>query len=845
MNTIDRAIRRARHRLIFDQWLHATAVAVAIGLGCSAVLLILSRLLGWSTAPIVYAVFLLAGLGAACVYAWLRRPHTLAVAVQLDRHLGLKDRVGSVFGLQQARDRDDPFVALLVADAMRRLEGIDVRRATPIRISSMWFAVVALAATLGAGYVLIPQRQPAPPNEPPAVAGPALAPDERDQVREVIQASMRDLSDDDAGDPAIREQLDALEALAEQLNADDANARQARDASSARLNELSEQLARRAERERAALDELAERFRGLEQPDDMPMPMTAEQFAEALQRGDFGDAADQLEQLLNNPDQMTPAEREALARRMRQLADQLAASDTSRDREARRELLGDAMRDLGLNEESIEQLLDDTAPLPEDLERQLRNEGLDEETAAELSQTIREQRERDAAEQDAEQTARDLADLMDQTAGDLDPTPPDADDAADDPADASPDADDAATDDPADDPADPEADGGPADNQSSEEKPGENENETGSGQPDQQGKEQQTETEESGKTSGDEQGQQQKEQQSDADAPTTQEQRESEQPGERAEGDQKQAEQQQSEQQQSEQKQGEQQQEGGQDQQQQQQQGSDQKPGGAEQGGAERVQPDQAQQEQPGGQAGGDEQQDGSPQTAPGGSQQSDREGGSQQQSDASGASEPQDGQGQRDPSATEPSGESNDVAGDNAASDGAPASSGRSLAERLRDLERQSERADQRRAQSDRLRQRSRELLGDGDENERPDDAWSIDQPIASADDEDEPADLPRDMTPDRDTPRSIEPEAVEDIELDDDALGDQILARWVGDGGEPNEQATEAGNAIVERAQRSADRAVNDAAIPARYHDAIRRYFNRFRETVDRARESGEGGT
>jgi hypothetical protein len=90
--------------------------------------------------------------------------------------------------------------------------------------------------------------------------------------------------------------------------------------------------------------------------------------------------------------------------------------------------------------------------------------------------------------------------------------------------------------------------------------------------------------------------------------------------------------------------------------------------------------------------------------------------------------------------------------------------------------------------------------------------------------------------------TPRVQQTEA-EVLDLRGQETGEEVIASWLGeDQGQGASNGTP--TAVRQRtgaARRAAQRAVNDAAIPSRYHDLINRYFGRLDETIDRAATGG----
>ncbi|MHC5022283.1 MAG: hypothetical protein ACYTGG_00025 [Planctomycetota bacterium] len=437
MATLHQTISRARRRLLADHCLHGAGRGLTLAAALAIALLAADRLLAWNLPLLAFAGVLGAGAGLGMIATALRRPDPLDVAVRLDRALRLKDRIGTAVALQSAapaRPGQD-FAPLVERDAEQYAGRLDVRGATPIRMTNIWGAGVVLVALLFLGFLFIPAVSRAderPPDGAPTAEQQAALLEQQQQIVESIDGVMDDLAGEAAADETTRRQLEALDRLARQLGdaaPDEAQVIESRDETAARLSELADHLADESERDAAAADEVARRFAGMSAPD---APMTTQQFMEALQRGDFGDAADVLEQWTEQFESMPAEQRREAAGELRELADRLQqAGDSGRaDLDERAEQLRQALRDQGLDDEGIDRLLDepsstDDAPAP-DVENLLRDEGsVDEEIARQVAEDIeRLQRDRDIGRR-AEQQVESITDELDQAADRVEQPPAD------------------------------------------------------------------------------------------------------------------------------------------------------------------------------------------------------------------------------------------------------------------------------------------------------------------------------------------------------------------------------------------------------------------------------------
>ena len=154
-----------------------------------------------------------------------------------------------------------------------------------------------------------------------------------------------------------------------------------------------------------------------------------------------------------------------------------------------------------------------------------------------------------------------------------------------------------------------------------------------------------------------------------------------------------------------------------------------------------------------------------------------------------------------------------------------------RSLGEALRKLDRTRREAMERRMTGERLRRAARELADTltEEEKQRLVRQW---RPKSTVPPGTSPGDL-RDAAPRSSRPFS----AVEDLDLRGDDEPDTVIAQWLSKEPREGEPRQAPGRERVHRAQTAAEQAVEESAVPSRYHTLIQRYFGRLKETVDRA--------
>lgn len=670
----------------------------------------------------------LSGKGRAVIST----PPLLHIAVQLDRKLQLKDRFATAHVLSAGDSpirlrMDGDFAALVEYDAQRLAQKLDVRSVMPIRLTRVWGGTLALAAALVAGVWYLPPLARASvgpdPTSPEAIAALAHDEQEREEVRRQIEQVIQEAQQASLHDDRTRERLEALERLRDQLALADAAAREdrkdsqsLRDETAAQMNELSRQLAEQAQRELIAAQELAERFTQLQRPE---APMTADEFDEALRRGDFGRAADTLEELLRSRESLSPQEQQELAEHLRTLSEEIERAGEKQRQELneRREQLEQVLRDHGIDDDAIRELLNETEPADlDELIDAIDEHITDQELAERLARELQRLRERQDIEQRVENDAEAIRESLREAADTLHPAEP---------------------------PATPET-------PSAQDLP------------------------------------------DSPDAPSSKEQP----PADRAEAD------------------------------------------------GQTSQTDRQQGQTRDATSRPDEQR--SPNGTPQQEQQQPRQQGeTPQEGEREGASP--DREGAPTDMVTPDGDQSGQEVGDGSQETSETIQQPRSAGERLREADRRRRDAEQRQRLADRLRDESQRIADPGRAGSESAREQQQSIPPSTADrsgGSDAGVDGVR--TPIDGDERRLEPFETQDVDARSTDEGDpgEVIAEWLSREGatRDGEAGTRIGDAQqrVRQAQRIAERAVNDQAVPSRYHSAIRRYFGRLNETVERAAES-----
>lgn len=808
MAKLDHIIRQAARRQLLNRALRLGGVGAAVGAAVGLVLLGVDRLGSVAMPWWVFAGLCAAGLIAGVAAALMRRPDALDVAARLDHVLRLRDRLGTAVAVQRGlirlhRDEERGFAALTVADADRVAGRISARAAVPIRLTNIWNVSLVLWAALALGVVVLPRASWG--DSPEQMARQQQLQQELEQeataLRESIQSTVDELEAGAADDPRVAEQLDALRELERQLAGGDLNQNkvaEAQDESAARFNELADRLDEQAERDHLARQELAREFEKLE-PTKAP-PSTRE-LIEQLRDGDLNNVADELQRLLEQSQQLDETQRQQAAESLRSTSEALGKENVeTADAGESLQQLEQFLRDQGLDEPAIDALTADQPPRTQrELAEELMSRGVDEPAARELAERLHDrQQQRDAQEQ-AAQDRQALREALERAAQQLDPqaeTPEDV------PPAAQPDqpADQPRTDDSPREQTQPQQDSDPQDAQRSAEQSQQPSDETG--EPKQQPSKQ------------------------------TSEQRPAQSPKQQPTG-------------------------------QQQQQQPEQQPqsqSGSSQQGAEQqrdAQPDEsaAPQQQPEQQTGDTEQTQqqrpvAEPSTDPADPQTAQPTPDPNQQPQAQPS--PQPTQQPTDQQQSPQPGESAEQS-----QQSQQPQSRKSPAEIIRELQQRRDAVERWRNLSEQSKQRARELADRMSDEQKQRWARELQRQLSEqelrelmreADDAQpplgpagsragtEPGDKPQ-----SDQPSTYTPEGTETVDSrGDDEGADQIISEWLSDQPRPGEPETVRrpdDAEPVRRAQDFARRAVNESAVPRRYHPLIDRYFGRLPQAVEDA--------
>lgn len=425
---------RARRRRMLRSFVRWAGPALLVGSVLALIGAITDRLIGpglpwwlWIAAPtaVAFAIGLLR--------AFVEAGTPLSAAAELDAALRLHDAIGSGIALED-RAGEDPFAQIALEEAERLAARADVRSAFPLRFGSSWLAWPLIGAAAAAVAAFVPPLRLLHDQRAEAVRIEQAA--QRADASEAIQQLAQELQElatpepDVTADAPRADRLRALEELERQLARGETSADEARSSAAGILGDLASEMDRSSQfaeqRADAVRRMLSEAAAGAASASESP---NAADIADSLRWGDLDRALQSLDDLHKRLNELAPEERERTARALEDLAEQIAleaekqqqrAEENAEQRE--RELLERA----GLPPETSEALDDDLTP--EELIDQLRDHGLDEQSAERLAEQLARERTARDATRDAAEHTEDLSEALRDAADDIrqpgPPTPP-------------------------------------------------------------------------------------------------------------------------------------------------------------------------------------------------------------------------------------------------------------------------------------------------------------------------------------------------------------------------------------------------------------------------------------
>ncbi len=335
MNTIHSQLRRARARIFLGLLgralcvtLFAAMVVTSLAVLAAAVWVVDTPRESWSTRWLIGTVA--TAIVAAAGYAMVHLPSLPAVAVELDRRFGLRERISSFVMLDESQ-RTTPFAAALVQDAERRAKQLTIADKFSLHPNKWSWLPVSMIPVLALVLFFAEPAQE-------SIASSASSPSDvelsqvsvaTEQLKKRIQAQRRKAEID-----GVQESEDMFRKLETDLDKiskqKDLNRKDAMIA----INDLKKTLEQR--REQLGSPEQMQRaiaqMKGLESG-------PGEKVAESIEKGEFGKANELVKDLAKKlkDGKLSDADKQQLAEQIQQMQEQL--QQAAQEHQAKKEQL--------------------------------------------------------------------------------------------------------------------------------------------------------------------------------------------------------------------------------------------------------------------------------------------------------------------------------------------------------------------------------------------------------------------------------------------------------------------------------------------------------------------------
>ncbi len=333
----------------------------------------------------------------------LRRERLEDATIELDRNLGLSDRVttGVAFA---SLEHAGPFETLALRDAEEAAATARLREGVPVRATRVyrWWPLTTAAAVALAVWL---------PSLTPSGVAPRAETAAQRQEREQTHAEVAGALDDaqmaveeqpELFNEQTRRELEALERIEEELTGRDTDPREARARAAEALSNAAEQLEAEAAAEDRAARSTSERFENAGANED---PL-----GQALAEGDYEAAADELAAIEQRLENATPEEREQIAERLRTVAESINTEEASETPSAE-----DRLREQGVDPALAEELARQKDPNA--VREALEEQGADPLEAQRVADQLQQDAQQREAEQQAQRNAKEFREALEQSAG--------------------------------------------------------------------------------------------------------------------------------------------------------------------------------------------------------------------------------------------------------------------------------------------------------------------------------------------------------------------------------------------------------------------------------------------
>ena len=385
MNHIQRQVRFAQRRMniqTFAAWLPWSLAATwFVGL----IAIALPKLVDLGSRDYVansttwMGIWLGGGTFLAVVVAgaasFIRRATSFQSAVEIDRRAGLDERTATAISLGNSNDLKGPAEQIVIEDANRRLDGIDLSKLFNVRFArtSPLSLLILLSGLLIGWVVPNAKNSETPVLDPTEVVNREQLEETSEDLKEKLLEQLKI-----AEEAGLEEAAELFKALEKQASELDSDREMSKKEALVKLNDLKDQLESRA-KELGDAKQMQQTFAKLDDIKEGP----ADKLVQAMKDGNFEKANEQLSELAEQlgDEALSPEQKQAMKEQLEELAEKLSemANQQQQQEEALEQRIAEAQRQGDLEK---------AAELQEQLEQMQKQQGNSSQQLQDLAQML-------------------------------------------------------------------------------------------------------------------------------------------------------------------------------------------------------------------------------------------------------------------------------------------------------------------------------------------------------------------------------------------------------------------------------------------------------------------------
>ncbi|MEC8389121.1 MAG: hypothetical protein VXZ49_00430, partial [Planctomycetota bacterium] len=323
----------------------------------------------WLGGGTVLAVVL---AGAA---SFIRRASSFQSAMEIDRRAGLDERTATAISLEKSNDLKGPAGQIVIEDANRRLDGIDLSKLFNVRFArtSPLSLLILLSGLLIGWAVPNAKTSETPVLDPTEVVNREQLEETSEDLKEKLLEQLKI-----AEEAGLEEAAELFKALEKQASELDSDREMSKKEALVKLNDLKDQLESRA-KELGDAKQMQQTFAKLDDIKEGP----ADKLVQAMKDGNFEKANEQLSELAEQlgDEALSPEQKQAMKEQLEELAEKLSemANQQQQQEEALEQRIAEAQRQGDLEK---------AAELQEQLEQMQKQQGNSSQQLQDLAQML-------------------------------------------------------------------------------------------------------------------------------------------------------------------------------------------------------------------------------------------------------------------------------------------------------------------------------------------------------------------------------------------------------------------------------------------------------------------------